>query len=62
MWEIKKKLGANPLSKLEIVRRCSQYEAVDIYCYLYMEEKLATASYNSPKELLNQRSETLDIC
>ena len=34
----------------------------DKYCNLCMEEKLAITSYNNPNELINQRSEMLNVC
>ena len=36
--------------------------AGDKYCNLYMEEKLAIAFYYNPNELLNQKSEILNVC
>ena len=44
------------------MKRCNKYKAGDRYCKLYMEEKLTIATYNKPKELLNQRSEVFNIC
>ena len=37
-------------------------KAVNISSFLCMEEKLAIASHNRPNELLNQRSEILNVC
>ena len=61
--EIKKNLRSDPVLKWEIVKKvCRKYKEGDIYWQLCIEEKLAIGSYNNPKELLNQRSEILDIC
>ena len=37
-------------------------KGVDRYCKLCKEGKLTIATYNRPKELLNQRSEVFNIC
>ena len=39
-----------------------KYKAGDKFCQLCMEEKLSIICYNNPKELLNHRSEELNIC
>ena len=36
--------------------------AGDEYCNLYLEAKLAIASYKIPNELLNQMSEIVNVC
>ena len=43
-------------------KKCRKYKAGNKYWRLCMEEKLAIASYNNPNELLNQRSEILNVC
>ena len=64
VWEVKNKFGIDPILKWEIVKRCSKFKAAgggNRYCKLCMEEKLTIATYNKPKELLNQRSEIFNI-
>ena len=58
--EIKKNLHTDPILKWEIVKKCCKEG--DKYCNLCMEEKLAIVSNNNPNELLNPRSEILNIC
>ena len=64
VWQVKNKFGTDPILKWEMVKRCSKYKAGrgDKYCKLCMEEKLTIATYDRPKELLNQRSEIFNIC
>ena len=61
VWEVKRKFGLGPILKWEIMKRCSKYRG-GRYCKLRMEEKLTIPTYNKPKELLNQRSDIVDIC
>ena len=60
-WDVKNIFGINHILKWEIGKRCSEYKGSEIYCKLCMEEKLTIATYNRPKELLNQTSEVLNI-
>ena len=60
--KVKNKFGIDPIMKWEIVKRWNRYKGKDRYCKLCMEEKLTIATYNIPKELLNQRSELFNIC
>ena len=64
IWEVTNKFGIDPILKWEILKRCSKYKGwgENRYCKLCMEEKLTIATYNKPKELLNQRFEIFDIC
>ena len=56
-----KNLCTDPTVKLERVKRCCKYKAGNKYCNLCMEEKLAEAFYNNLNELINQRSEILNV-
>ena len=42
-------------------KKCCEYKAGEKYFDLCLEEKLVIIFYN-PKELLNQRSKTLNVC
>ena len=59
--EVKNKFGIDPILKWKIVKRCSKYRGGDRYCKVSMEKKLTIATYNRPKELLNQTSEVFSI-
>ena len=43
-------------------KKCRKYKADDKYYNFCLEEKLAIASYNNSNELLNQKSEILNVC
>ena len=62
IWDVKKKQDIDPILKWEIIKKCHKYRAGNKYCLLCMEEKLAIASYDNSRELLNQRSEVLNTC
>ena len=54
VWEVKNKLGIDPILKWEIMKRCRRYKGVDRYCKLCMEEKLTIATYNKLRKCLTK--------
>ena len=61
MWEIKEKMGVDPIMKWEIIKKCRKYRAGNRTCNLCMEEKLIIADCKS-KNMLNKRTEVLNSC
>ena len=61
VWEIKEKMGVDPIMKWEVIKKCRKYRAGNRTCNLCMEEKLIIADCKS-KNMLNKRSEVLNSC
>ena len=61
VWEIKEKMGVDPIMKWEVIKKCRKYRAGNRTCNLCMEEKLIIADCKS-KNMLNKKSEVLNSC